>query len=112
MVAKSYSVDDRNDPSKLTAWKTLSAVYVEVSGSRSSIIKIGEQLAWLGGALRTSSFTGLAFCIPYVDIILSTQEEQDELISQNRQGSNHVFKIDFHFDKGNIDLENDVNGTC
>lgn len=100
-MAKSYLVDDKSDPSKLTAWRTLSAVYIEVSGSRSSIIEIGEQLARLGGALRTSPFPSLASCIPYVDTSPSDQDE-----------SNHALKIDFYFDKGSTDPENHMDGRC
>lgn len=112
MMAKFYLVNDKSDPSKLIAWRTLSAIYIEVSGSRSSIIEIGEQLAWLGGALRTSPFTGLASCIPYVDTCPLDQDEYDELFFQNRQDSNHVLKIDFIFDKGSTDPENHIDGRC
>lgn len=112
MMAKSYVVDDRSDQSKLTAWRTSSAVYIEVSGSRSSITQIGEQLAWLGGALRTSPFADLASCIPFIDAFPLVRKDHHELLIQDRQYNDHTLMIDFYFRKGNTDSEYDIDGRC
>lgn len=104
-------MNGKSDPSKLTGWKTLSAVYVEVSGTRSSIAEIGEQLAWLDSALRTSPFIGISSCIPYIDTCPWTQKEQDEVFFRNWEGGGHALKIDLRFDKENTDPENHVEGA-
>ncbi|GAP91233.1 putative Pfs domain protein [Rosellinia necatrix] len=52
------------DGSKLYAWTEKSVFIVEVSGI-ASVAEIGEQLGWLGAALRSSSReNGLVYCTP------------------------------------------------
>ena len=43
---------------------------VEALGTRDSVAEIGEQLAWLGAALRSSPFqSGVAYCTPFISDI-------------------------------------------
>lgn len=112
MTSEHNIVSNRSDPSRLTAWRTSSAIYVEVSGSRSSIEEVGEQLAWLGGALRSSPFAGVASCLPYVDTSDWSQDERDGLKYRNQQDSCPILKINFSFDEGNTDPESRAPGRC
>ncbi len=43
---------------------------VQVRGIRDSIAEAGEQLAWLGSALRSSTDQKMALCSPYIEKIL------------------------------------------
>ncbi|KAK5242971.1 hypothetical protein LTR20_007208 [Exophiala xenobiotica] len=42
---------------------------VQVSGIRDSIAEVGEQLAWLGSALRSSTDDNVALCSPFIENI-------------------------------------------
>ncbi|KAI0466842.1 hypothetical protein F4859DRAFT_496110 [Xylaria cf. heliscus] len=56
-----------SDGTKLCAWTNRSQVFVDVSGVGASIAEIGEQLAWLGAALRCSTREkGLVYCTPTI----------------------------------------------
>ena len=64
------SLDDLPDKTKLTAWLHESKFIVEVFGTGYSVAEIGEQLAWLGAALRSSTYElGVAHCTPFVSDI-------------------------------------------
>ncbi|KAI0459499.1 hypothetical protein F5B21DRAFT_455072 [Xylaria acuta] len=55
------------DRTELWAWTERSKFVVEVSGVIASIMEIGEQLAWLGAALRSSTLEkGLVYCTPTI----------------------------------------------
>jgi hypothetical protein len=61
------SVGDLPDHTRLTAWLQDSEFIVEVVGPGCSIVEVGEQLAWLGAALRSSPYeSGVALCTPFV----------------------------------------------
>ncbi|KAK5422308.1 hypothetical protein LTR06_000565 [Exophiala xenobiotica] len=49
---------------------------VKVSGIRDSIAEVGEQLAWLGSALRSSTDHNLALCSPFIENISNGPEGQ------------------------------------
>lgn len=105
-------VNDRRDRSTINAWKTQSAVYVEVCGSRSSIVETGEQLAWLGGTLRASPFAGIALCSPYVDTHALTRDEQDGLKLRDLRDNSPILKINFTLYKGNNNPGKYKEGEC
>ncbi|RKL41643.1 hypothetical protein BFJ72_g5535 [Fusarium proliferatum] len=55
------------DHTRLTAWINGSKVMVQANGSAASISETGEQLAWLGAALRSSPYpNGLSYCTPSI----------------------------------------------
>ncbi|VUC36652.1 unnamed protein product [Clonostachys rosea] len=59
-----------SDGTVLSAWVNDSKFIVEVSGVAVSIVEIGEQFAWLGATLRTSTRqSGLVYCTPYINIL-------------------------------------------
>ena len=106
------AVNDRKDRSKISAWRTLSSVYVEVCGSRSSIMEIGEQLAWFGGTMRSSPFAGVALSSAYVDTHDLTQEEQDGLNHAGFQEDSTVLNIKFALHEGTADSKRYNEGRC
>lgn len=58
----------------LEAWINKRRFILLASGTVDSLVEIGQQLGWLGAALRSSPFeTGMAFCKPYIRK-LSSQE--------------------------------------
>jgi hypothetical protein len=58
---------DLLDNTKLTAWIHKSTFMVEAFGTAESIAEIGEQLGWLGAALRSSKYElGVGYCRPLV----------------------------------------------
>ena len=64
------SLGDLPDNTKLTAWIHKSKFMVEAFGTGDSVAEIGEQLAWLGAALRSSPYElGVAYCTPFVSDI-------------------------------------------
>lgn len=96
----------------MVAWKTSQAVYVEVDGSRSSVVEIGEQLAWLSSALRSSPFAGIAFCSPYININIGDGDpsDMDGLRYRAPSDSSPVIKIDFAFEEEKA--QPDSEGQC
>ncbi|KAH8435419.1 Pfs domain protein [Aspergillus melleus] len=56
-----------SDNTQLAAWVNDKQFCVEVTGIADSIAEIGEQLAWLGSALRSSPHaSGISYCTPFV----------------------------------------------
>ena len=103
-------VDGGNDCTELVAWKTSQAIYVEVVGSRSSVMEIGEQLVWLSSALRSSPFAGIALCSPYIKIGDWDLGDMEGLRYQADGDSSPVVKIDFAFEEGKA--KPDSEGQC
>ncbi|RSM04988.1 hypothetical protein CDV31_009789 [Fusarium ambrosium] len=59
-----------SDGTTLSAWVDGSKFIAEASGVAVSVMEIGEQLAWLGAALRTSTRqSGLVYCTPNISIL-------------------------------------------
>ncbi|KAI3319843.1 hypothetical protein HD806DRAFT_538810 [Xylariaceae sp. AK1471] len=67
-----------NSPCRLTLEAIIvdgSSVIVTASGLPDFIVEIGEQLAWLGSALRLSILnTGICICTPYMDETISSED--------------------------------------
>lgn len=93
-------VDTGSDCTELVAWKTSQTVYVEVVGSRSSVVEIGEQLVWLSSALRSSPFAGIALCSPYIRIGDCDPGDMEGLRYRADGDSSPVVKIDFALEEG------------
>ena len=64
------SLGDLPDGTKLVGWIHDSKFMVEAFGTGVSVAEIGEQLAWLGAALRSSPYElGVASCTPFISNI-------------------------------------------
>ncbi|KAL4786402.1 hypothetical protein BJX76DRAFT_365791 [Aspergillus varians] len=68
------------DNTRVSAWFDVYTCSIEASGPACSIAEVGEQLAWLGAALRSSpSSQGVAYCTPAVtDIQTRDASEADQ----------------------------------
>jgi hypothetical protein len=65
------SLGDLPDNNKLTVWIHKSKFMVKAFGTGYFVAEIGEQLAWLGAALRSSLYElGVAYCMPFPGDIL------------------------------------------
>lgn len=79
---------------------------VEASGIPDFVAEIGEQLAWLGAALRTpSSQTGVLYCVPSITNLTPMKNP-----SENGQ-MGYRFDMDFKFHEPEI-LPSEANGQC
>ncbi|KAK8150546.1 hypothetical protein G3M48_001121 [Beauveria asiatica] len=89
---------------ELTAWSYGPRLYVKVLGLEPSIAEVGEQLAWLGAALRSSPRgKGVCYCTPFV-----TVPAADVLVEQTSMVKSR-FQIRFQFEE----VENELsNGHC
>ncbi|KAH8803410.1 hypothetical protein F5884DRAFT_683898 [Xylogone sp. PMI_703] len=85
---------DLPDNTKLTAWVQGSEFMVEVFGTGGSVAEIGEQLAWLGAALRSSPYElGVTYCTPFIsDIRIDSTLSQ---VPKVPSGHDILCKIDF-----------------
>lgn len=64
-------VGDLPDGTKLKIWSDGANSMIEVSGTGDSVAGIGELLAWLGAALRSSPYkAGIAYCSPTLNILM------------------------------------------
>ncbi len=97
---------------KLTAWRGPAVVFVETRGTRGSIIEVGEQLAWLGAALRSSPYDGIAFCRPQIEDSSWTTEQHHKLQCDPKQVEAKVLIITFSFDLENLSAGRQSQGTC
>lgn len=98
------SLGDLPDNTKLTAWIYESKFMVETFGVGDSVAEIGEQLAWLGAALRSSLYEhGVAYCTPSISDIY--------IYDAPHPWPEGICKIDFNFDKREERLE-PSNGQC
>lgn len=98
------------DDTKLTAWIQESKYLVEVIGIGDSIAEIGEQLAWLGAALRSSpEELGVAYYTPFIsDISVDTAPHQ---VSGTSSYPGLFCKIDFQL-QGKGEYLEPSNGQC
>ncbi|KAI0532303.1 hypothetical protein GGR58DRAFT_517833 [Xylaria digitata] len=99
-----------SDGTEFCAWTDESNFVVEVSGVAASITEIGEQLAWLGAALRPSTReNGLVYCTP---IIMKTSNGNTIPQIQNMSPpSQLVYDIGFMIEEVE-DLPRRPNGQC
>jgi hypothetical protein len=59
-----------SDNTKITAWISGSDFMVEATGTAYSVAEIGEQLAWIAAALRSSPYdSGIVYCKPRLEKI-------------------------------------------
>ncbi|KAF5678711.1 nucleoside phosphorylase [Fusarium heterosporum] len=76
------------DGTTLNAWISDSQFIVQVMGAGASISETGEQLAWLGAALRASSRKqGLMYCTPVVNNIYKIRPTGQDLRLEVSQDS-------------------------
>ena len=101
-----------SDNSRLTAWRSSAVVYVETSGTRGSIIEVGEQLAWLGAALRSSPYQGIAYCQPQIEDGPRMTERYYRLEYNPDQVEAKVLTITFLFEPEDLSARGHLQGTC
>lgn len=108
------------DGTKLTAWINGSRFMVEALGTQYSVAEIGEQLAWLGAALRSSPYEhGVAYSMPLVSCrpacFVTTGgiliDNPPHLMSKTVSWVSVPCKIGFIVKEKEEDLE-DANGQC
>lgn len=86
-----------------------SKTLVEVYGTADFIAEVGEQIAWLGSALRSSPFDrGVAFCTPYIHRVLS--QPSAEKIDGSEPYT--VFHYELYFHVEHIYQQPLQNGIC
>jgi hypothetical protein len=101
---------DSHSDTKLTAWTDRSKLIVEALGTGESVAEIGELLAWLGAALRSSPYeVGVAYCTPYISDVYVNNDLQ--LKSRPLPGTDVRCKIDFKVDSRDKVLKLS-NGQC
>lgn len=101
-----------SDGTKLTAWVHESGLVIEANGTSSSIAETGEQLAWLGAALRSSPFeSGLAFSTP--NMRCTKVEASDSLWLEPRKSDNPDGFCRIHFEiDGGKEYDRQSEGQC
>jgi hypothetical protein len=104
------SLGDLPYNTKLTAWIQESKFMVEAFGTGDSVAEIGEQLAWLGAALRSSPCElGVAYCTPFISDI--HVDNAPHPVSGTPSWANIFCKIDFTVQEREEHLESS-NGQC
>ncbi|RYO94041.1 hypothetical protein DL766_004096 [Monosporascus sp. MC13-8B] len=101
---------DLSDGTKLVGWISGPKFMIVACGVAASIAEIGEQLAWLGAALRTSHRQkGLVYCTPFISDI----RRNDALpqVSELPSLPGTVYKIDFTTEEVQ-QLASPSNGRC
>jgi hypothetical protein len=102
------SLGDLPDKTTLTAWIHESKFMVEAFGRGDSVAEIGEQLAWLGAALRSSPYElGVAYCTPFISDI----DNAPHPVSGTTSWTDILCKIDFTVEEREEHLETS-NGQC
>lgn len=101
-----------SDNSRLTAWRSSAVVYVKTSGTRGSIIEVGEQLAWLGAALRSSPYKGIAYCQPQIENGSRTTERYHRSEYTSDRVDAKVLTITFLFGPEDLSAGGQSQGTC
>lgn len=92
------------DRTRFMAWYYGPRLMVEVFGSEPSIAEVGEQLAWLGAALRSPpQGNGVCYCTPVL-----TVHAADALVKEPSI-SIPLFRIHFQFEEVGNELSN---GHC
>lgn len=101
------SPDTLPDNTNLSAWFRQSKLMIEVVGTHSSITEIGEQLGWLGSAIRTSGTElGIVSCYPVIQVYQEPiTDSKSEPFLENR------CRITFHSQEMAKSAET-TNGQC
>ncbi|KAI9043628.1 purine and uridine phosphorylase [Aspergillus affinis] len=99
------------DNTELLAWVKGGNLVVEVTRIDDAVVEIGEQLAWLGSALRSSPHdTKIAYCTPFVS---STHIENTPTQTAEAPNSPRIScSIDFKFDDGGQTRPLSSTGQC
>ncbi|KAL7784115.1 hypothetical protein V8C37DRAFT_363567 [Trichoderma ceciliae] len=99
------------DGTEVKAWIKKPKFMVEIYGGSTSIAETGEQLAWLGAALRTSPrLGGLIYCVPTINNIIQSSTSLQK--SEFQPSANNVtFEIKFAIEDVPQSLE-PTNGQC
>ncbi|KAI0869167.1 hypothetical protein GGS24DRAFT_174111 [Hypoxylon argillaceum] len=75
----------------------MSKFVAEASGISTSVAEVGEQLAWLGAALRSSPYPAIAYCTPCItDVQISNVQHQGP---GKVPSAEILYKIDFTMQK-------------
>lgn len=96
----------------LIAWSDSSSIYVKVIGSRSSITEVGEQLAWLGAALHSSPFDGIAYCRTYIDEDPRFVKEQVDFNHGLEKAETKTLRINFSLEGEHPETDQYIEGKC
>jgi hypothetical protein len=112
MLSDIVLVEHLGGGSELTAWNDSSSISVKVTGSRSSIAEVGEQLAWLGAALRSSPFDSIAYC--RIDVDESQRSVKEQVYSKHglEQVETRALKIKFSLQGESLETNKPVEGRC
>jgi len=98
------------DKAQLIAWSEGPEFKLQVTGIAKSIAEIGEQLAWLGSALRSSPYeVGVAFCTPFISEM--GVEESSSHMASGSPTPRYFCNISFDLDFNAEDYES-PNGQC
>ncbi|KAI9764589.1 MAG: hypothetical protein M1840_008318 [Geoglossum simile] len=98
------------DGTQLDAWIHESRFMVEAFGTGDSVAEIGQQLAWLGAALRSSPYEfGVAYCTPFISDICVSNALPPVFGPEPR--SDILCKIDFTI-QGREERFEPSNGQC
>ncbi|BCS08063.1 hypothetical protein ALUC_20433A [Aspergillus luchuensis] len=82
------------DNTQLAAWTNEKEFLVEVTGIESSITEIGEQLAWLGSALRSSPHDSrILYCKPFINSASPSPEPPQAKKRESRAGTRNVTSL-------------------
>lgn len=100
--------DNLPDGTRLIVWSLGPWFTLEVIGLADSIVEIGEQLAWLGSALRVSPYqTGVAVVNAFVSRMWMSPA------SEVAQGSSSNFFCNINFNLDAVDSTGEIpNGQC
>lgn len=100
--------DNLPDGTRLIVWSLGPWFTLEVIGLADSIVEIGEQLAWLGSALRVSPYqTGVAVVNAFVSRMWISPA------SEVTQGSSSNFFCNINFNLDAVDSTGEIpNGQC
>ena len=96
----------------MTAWSAPASIHVQVSGTRGSIIEVGEQIAWLGAALRSSPYDSIAYCRPRIEDGSWTVKQHQKSRCDPEQEKMKVLRINFSFDPKNLSADGQSHGRC
>lgn len=91
----------------MEVWMKENRLKARIEGVPDTIAEIGEQLAWLGSALRSSTLEiGVSFCTPRIDHI-----ENIEVLETSTLRMSVSYPIDFHIKPGSLDHKT-FQGAC
>ncbi|KAM0254595.1 hypothetical protein ACHAQJ_006631 [Trichoderma viride] len=76
------------DNTMITAWIDKPQFSIEALGCETSVVEIGEQIAWISAALRASTAENkFSYCKPYIDVI--TENKATKEVTDRRKMKGH-----------------------